>query len=158
VHDLSAKLELAEKALVTKQQRIDEMKQTVAKQEEEMETVGLLKAQIEVYCSDFHAERAAREKIHEEKEKLAIQLEYMKKENSNLKDDLIRLGRYSKIKKKHIQISVVSSEPVYIPCRPSIVEMQRRHGAQGPKFACPKCAEILPDIDTLQIHVMDCII
>ncbi|XP_064417329.1 optineurin isoform X2 [Latimeria chalumnae] len=160
VHDLSAKLELAEKALVTKQQRIDEMKQTVAKQEEEMETVGLLKAQIEVYCSDFHAERAAREKIHEEKEKLAIQLEYMKKENSNLKDDLIRLGR------------------------PSIVEMQRRHGAQGPsqqdnssalvhrgpnncdwqhqgsipEFACPKCAEILPDIDTLQIHVMDCII
>lgn len=24
-------------------------------------------------------------------------------------------------------------------------------------YSCPKCEEILPDLDTLQIHVMDCI-
>ncbi|XP_042323062.1 optineurin-like isoform X2 [Sceloporus undulatus] len=30
-----------------------------------------------MYCSDFHAERAAREKIHEEKEQLAVQLTYL---------------------------------------------------------------------------------
>lgn len=27
-----------------------------------------------------------------------------------------------------------------------------------PIHSCPKCGEVLPDIDTLQIHVMDCII
>lgn len=27
-----------------------------------------------------------------------------------------------------------------------------------PVHSCPKCAMVLPDIDTLQIHVMDCII
>ncbi|KAM3842161.1 optineurin-like, partial [Diretmus argenteus] len=63
----------------------------------------------------------------------------------------------------------------------SLNEMQRRHvsrgcnphggaGAQGgdgqdwqqqgniPEHACPKCNEILPDLDSLQIHIMDCII
>lgn len=26
-----------------------------------------------------------------------------------------------------------------------------------PEHACPKCGEILPDLDSLQIHIMDCI-
>lgn len=42
--------------------------------------------QMEVYCSDFHAERAAREKIHEEKEQLAVQLAYLLKEQQNLEE------------------------------------------------------------------------
>lgn len=29
--------------------------------------------------------------------------------------------------------------------------------ASIPEHACPKCNEILPDLDTLQIHIMDCI-
>lgn len=36
-----------------------------------------------------------------------------------------------------------------------------QHGQQPrsiPIHSCPKCGEVLPDIDTLQIHVMDCII
>lgn len=65
--ELSEKLELAEKALASKQLQMDEMKQTIAKQEEDLETMTVLRAQMEVYCSDFHAERAAREKIHEER-------------------------------------------------------------------------------------------
>nr|2LO4_A Chain A, Optineurin [Homo sapiens] len=32
------------------------------------------------------------------------------------------------------------------------------HMASIPIHSCPKCGEVLPDIDTLQIHVMDCII
>lgn len=34
-------------------------------------------AQMEVYYADFHAERAAREKIHGEKEQLTVQLAYL---------------------------------------------------------------------------------
>lgn len=51
--------------------------------------------QAEVYSSDFYAERAAREKIHEEKERLAAQLEYVKKQNSQLHEEMESLGRYS---------------------------------------------------------------
>ncbi|XP_066489618.1 optineurin isoform X2 [Tiliqua scincoides] len=155
--ELTRRLGLAEKALADKQFQIDEMKQTIAKQEEELETVTVLQAQMELYCSDFHAERAAREKIHEEKEQLAVQLAYLLSERQDRED----LDRYS------------------------LAEMQTRHGArlpsdpenpshfsQGgtedqnwdqqqrsiPVHSCPKCGMILPDIDTLQIHVMDCII
>ncbi|KFQ16456.1 Optineurin [Leptosomus discolor] len=154
VEQLNAKVELAEQALAAKQLQIDEMKQIIAKQEEDLETMSVLRAQMEVYCSDFHAERAAREKIHEEKEQLAVQLAYLLKERQNLED----LGRNS------------------------LAEMQNRHGARAPDrehsprlvqrgtgsqdwpeqrnismYSCPKCEEILPDLDTLQIHVMDCI-
>ncbi|XP_040451578.1 optineurin isoform X3 [Falco naumanni] len=154
VEQLNAKVELAEQALAAKQLQIDEMKQIITKQEEDLETMAVLRAQMEVYCSDFHAERAAREKIHEEKEQLAVQLAYLLKEQQNLED----LGRNS------------------------LAEMQNRHGARAPDrehsprlvqrgtgsqdwpeqrnismYSCPKCEEILPDLDTLQIHVMDCI-
>ncbi|NXM54441.1 OPTN protein, partial [Illadopsis cleaveri] len=154
VEQLTAKVELAEQALAAKQLQIDEMKQLIAKQEEDLETMSVLRAQMEVYCSDFHAERAAREKIHEEKEQLALQLAYLLKEQQNFED----LGRTS------------------------LAEMQSRHGARMPDrehsphlvqrgtnsqdwpeqrnisvYTCPKCEEILPDLDTLQIHVMDCI-
>ena len=50
--------------------------------------------QAEVYSSDFYAERAAREKLHEERERLAAQLEFVKKQNSQLQDEMESLGRY----------------------------------------------------------------
>ncbi|KAL8220825.1 UNVERIFIED_CONTAM: hypothetical protein K2H54_055343, partial [Gekko kuhli] len=43
--ELTHRLELAEKALAAKQLQIDEMKQAIAKQEEELETVAVLRAQ-----------------------------------------------------------------------------------------------------------------
>lgn len=50
--------------------------------------------QAEVYSSDFYAERAAREKLHEERERLATQLEYVKKQNTHLQEELDSMGRY----------------------------------------------------------------
>lgn len=35
---------------------------------------------------------------------------------------------------------------------------QQQQQRNIPIHSCPKCGEVLPDIDTLQIHVMDCII
>ncbi len=57
--------------------------------------------QAEIYSSDFYAERAAREKIHEEKERLANQLEYVKKQHTQLQDEMESLGRYA-INFKHL--------------------------------------------------------
>lgn len=46
VEELNKKLELAEKALATKQLQLDEIKQTIAKQEEDLETMAVLRAQV----------------------------------------------------------------------------------------------------------------
>uniref|UniRef100_A0A674A254 Optineurin n=1 Tax=Salmo trutta TaxID=8032 RepID=A0A674A254_SALTR len=154
VGDLQTRLDAAEKALAAKQQQIDVMKQEIYQKEKELETISVFQAQAEVYSSDFYAERAAREKIHEEKEHLFAQLEFVKKQNTQLQDEMDSLGRQS------------------------LSDMQRRHmprggnmqGARGgdardwqqqgniPEQVCPKCNEILPDLDSLQIHIMDCII
>uniref|UniRef100_A0A4W5RZH7 Optineurin n=1 Tax=Hucho hucho TaxID=62062 RepID=A0A4W5RZH7_9TELE len=154
VGDLQTRLDAAEKALAAKQQQIDVMKQEIYQKEKELETISVFQAQAEVYSSDFYAERAAREKIHEEKERLFAQLEFVKKQNTQLQDEMDSLGRQS------------------------LSDMQRRHmprggnmqGARGgdasdwqqqgniPEHVCPKCNESLPDLDSLQIHIMDCII
>ncbi|XP_039727696.1 LOW QUALITY PROTEIN: crk-like protein [Pteropus medius] len=85
LQELHEKLELAEKALTSKQPQVDEMKQTITKQEEDLETITVLGAQMEVYCSDFHAERP-REKIHEENEQLALQLAILLRDNNAFED------------------------------------------------------------------------
>lgn len=158
LQELREKLELAEQALASKQLQMDDMKQTLAKQEEELETVAVLRAQMEVYCSDFHAERAAREKIHEEKEQLALQLAILLKENNDFEDG----GRQSlmEMQCRHGARTSDSDQQAYLFQR-GAEDVSWQHGQQPRSIAvhsCPKCGEVLPDMDTLQIHVMDCII
>ncbi|XP_029403549.1 optineurin isoform X2 [Mus pahari] len=158
LQELSEKLELAEQALAAKQLQMDEMKQTIAKQEEDLETMAVLRAQMEVYCSDFHAERAAREKIHEEKEQLALQLAMLLKENNDIEDG----SRQSlmEMQCRHGARTSDSDQQAYLFQR-GAEDRSWQHGQQPrsiPIHSCPKCGEVLPDMDTLQIHVMDCII
>ncbi|GAB1285941.1 Optineurin [Apodemus speciosus] len=158
LQELREKLELAEQALASKQLQMDDMKQTLAKQEEDLETMAVLRAQMEVYCSDFHAERAAREKIHEEKEQLALQLAILLKENDDFEDG----GRQSlmEMQCRHGARTSDSDQQAYLFER-GAEDVSWQHGQQPRSIAvhsCPKCGEVLPDIDTLQIHVMDCII
>ncbi|XP_043943898.1 optineurin isoform X2 [Protopterus annectens] len=160
VSDLSKKLELAENALAKKQGQIDEMLDTLSKNEEEMEAIPLMKTQMEIYCADFHAEREARQKIHEDKERLGVQLEFLVKENSKLREDLDNLGRQSlaHMQQRHGAAAGGNQDqgPRVAHRGPDSRDWQ--HQVNIPEHACPKCGEILPDIDSLQIHVMDCII
>lgn len=158
LQELHEKLELAEKALASKQLQMDEMKQTIAKQEEDLETMTILRAQMEVYCSDFHAERAAREKIHEEKEQLALQLAILLKDNNTFEDGSSRQS-LMEMQSRHGARTSDSDQQAYLVQRGAEdrnwLQQQQRN---IPIHSCPKCGEVLPDIDTLQIHVMDCII
>nr|XP_020855388.1 optineurin isoform X2 [Phascolarctos cinereus] len=157
--ELNEKLDLAERALASKQLQMDEMKQTIAKQEEDLETMAVLRAQMEVYCSDFHAERAAREKIHEEKEQLALQLAFLLKEN-NVFEDGSRQSLMELQSRHGARSTNEQDQQPYLVQRGADDRSWRQQQQQRsiPIHSCPKCGEILPDIDTLQIHVMDCII
>ncbi|XP_075826559.1 optineurin isoform X2 [Microtus pennsylvanicus] len=157
LQELHEKLELAERALASKQLQMDEMKQTIAKQEEDLETMAVLRTQMEVYCSDFHAERAAREKIHEEKEQLALQLAILLKENNDFEDG----ARQSlmEMQSRHGARTSDSDQQAYLLQRGAEDMSWRQQQPRSlPIHSCPKCGEVLPDMDTLQIHVMDCII
>lgn len=156
VDQLQERLTAAEEALAAKQDHIDHMKQDIFQKEKELETISVFQAQAEVYSSDFYAERAAREKLHEEKERLAAQLEYLKKQNSQLQDEMDSLGRRSlnEMQRRHVSLGGGQHG-----AGASLVGRGTDWQHQGniPEHACPKCNEILPDLDSLQIHIMDCI-
>ncbi|KAM7366929.1 hypothetical protein PAMP_014864 [Pampus punctatissimus] len=151
--ELQERLTSAEEALAAKQEKIDSMKLEIFQKEKDLETVSVFQAQAEVYSSDFHAERAAREKLHEAKERLATQLEFVKKENTKLKEEMESLGwlSLSEMRRRHVEN----------PQRGGASLVGRgtdwQHQGNIPEHACPKCNEILPDLDSLQIHIMDCI-
>ncbi|XP_070710159.1 optineurin isoform X2 [Pempheris klunzingeri] len=156
VDQLQDRLNAAEEALAVKQEKIDRMKQEIFLKEKEMETISVFQAQAEVYSSDFYAERAAREKLHEERERLAAQLEYVKKQNTHLQEEMDSLGRRSlnEMQRRHVSLGGNAHGP-----GAALVGRGADWQHQGniPEHACPKCNEILPDLDSLQIHIMDCI-
>ncbi|KAF0882998.1 optineurin isoform X1 [Crocuta crocuta] len=158
LQELSGKLELAEKALASKQLQMDEMKQTIARQEEDLETMAVLRAQMEVYCSDFHAEREAREKIHEEKEQLALQLAILLKENNTFEDGGSRQSLMEMQSRHGARTSDPDQQAYLVQRGAEDTNWRQQQQRNIPIHSCPKCGEVLPDIDTLQIHVMDCII
>ncbi|KAM6896159.1 optineurin [Lycodopsis pacificus] len=157
VDELQERLSAAEEALAAKQNHIDQMKQEIFSKEEELQTISVFQAQAEVYSSDFYAERAAREKLHEERERLAAQLEYVKKQNNQLQEELDSLGRHSltEMQKRHVSMG---GNPHGAAASLVGRGTDWQHQGNIPEHACPKCNEILPDLDSLQIHIMDCII
>ncbi|XP_075713528.1 optineurin isoform X2 [Rhinoderma darwinii] len=85
--EMQEKLNTCEKALAKKQFEIDEIKEAAAKYQPDSETIDVLRAQIDIYCSDFHAEREARQNIHQEKEQVAARLAYVIQENEKLREE-----------------------------------------------------------------------
>ncbi|XP_072003440.1 optineurin isoform X2 [Engystomops pustulosus] len=153
LHEMQQKLEACEKALAKKQVEIDGMKETAVKNQADSETIDVLRAQIEIYCADFHAEREARQNIHQEKEQIAARLAYILQENEKLKEER---GRESieQFQRRHSSIrSADGSEN-------STLASRGTENLEQPSLTvhtCPKCQLMVPDMDTLQIHVMDCI-
>uniref|UniRef100_A0A8C6LKB3 NF-kappa-B essential modulator n=1 Tax=Nothobranchius furzeri TaxID=105023 RepID=A0A8C6LKB3_NOTFU len=168
--DLSSRLEEAERALALKQDTIDKLKEEVEQQKGSLETVPVLTAQAEIYKADFLAEREAREKLNQKKEELQEQLTQSLAENDRLKQEALSRSRMEQMKLRHMKD--FQPRPLHIPppqgTLPAAPSFRNQalvpvsdQGAAGneelPDLCCPKCHYLAPDMDTLQIHVMDCI-
>ncbi|XP_070766555.1 NF-kappa-B essential modulator isoform X2 [Enoplosus armatus] len=176
--DLCSRLEEAERALALKQDLIDKLKEEVEQQKGSLETVPVLTAQAEIYKADFLAEREAREKLNQKKEELQDQLTQAMAEIDRLKQEATSRARMEQMKLRHLEDfptraphipppQGVFPGPAFntVPPVPSFrnqglvpVGDQGAVGAEElPDLCCPKCKYQAPDMDTLQIHVMDCI-
>ncbi|XP_029012329.1 NF-kappa-B essential modulator isoform X2 [Betta splendens] len=170
--DLCSRLEDAERALALKQDLIDKLKEEVEQQKGSLETVPVLTAQAEIYKADFLAERDAREKLNEKKEELQEQLTKAMAEIERLKQDATARARIEQMKQRHLE-DFSARAPLIPPPQafntvPPATSFRNQglvpvgdQGAAGnedlPDLCCPKCQYLAPDMDTLQIHVMDCI-
>ncbi|XP_017376305.1 NF-kappa-B essential modulator isoform X3 [Cebus imitator] len=159
LEDVKQQLQQAEEALVAKQEVIDKLKEEAEQHKMVMETVPVLKAQADIYKADFQAERQAREKLAEKKELLQEQLEQLQREYSKLKATCQESARIEDMRKRHVEVSQAPLPPA--PAHHSFLLAQpnqrRSPPEEPPDFCCPKCQYQAPDMDTLQIHVMECI-
>ncbi|XP_049920597.1 NF-kappa-B essential modulator isoform X2 [Epinephelus moara] len=170
--DLCSRLEEAERALALKQDLIDKLKEEVEQQKGSLETVPVLTAQAEIYKADFLAEREAREKLNQKKEELQDQLTQALAEIDRLKQEATTRLRMEQMKLRHVDDFTTRAPRIpppqafnTVPPAPSFrnqglvpVGDQGAAGAEElPDLCCPKCQYQAPDMDTLQIHVMDCI-
>ncbi|XP_034392066.1 NF-kappa-B essential modulator isoform X2 [Cyclopterus lumpus] len=170
--DLCSRLEEAERALALKQDLIDKLKEEVEQQKGSLETVPVLTAQAEIYKADFLAEREAREKLNQKKEELQDQLTQAVAEIDRLKQEATTRARMEQMKLRHLEDFSTRAPHIpppqafnTVPPAPSFrnpglvpVGDQGAAGAEElPHLCCPKCHYQAPDMDTLQIHVMDCI-
>ncbi|XP_050926976.1 LOW QUALITY PROTEIN: NF-kappa-B essential modulator [Lates calcarifer] len=176
--DLCGRLEEAERALALKQDLIDKLKEEVEQQKGSLETVPVLTAQAEIYKADFLAEREAREKLNQKKEELQDQLNQAMAEIERIKQDAASRARMEQMKMRHMEDfppraplipppQGVFPSPAFNTVPPASSFRNQGlvpvgdQGAAGteelPDLCCPKCQYQAPDMDTLQIHVMDCI-
>ncbi|XP_029291110.1 NF-kappa-B essential modulator isoform X4 [Cottoperca gobio] len=170
--DLCSRLEEAERALALKQDLIDKLKEEVEQQKGSLETVPVLTAQAEIYKADFLAEREAREKLNQKKEELQDQLTQALAEIERLKQEATSRARMEQMKLRHLEDFPTRAPHIpppqafnTVPPAPSFRNQGLAPlGDQGvagteelPDLCCPKCQYQAPDMDTLQIHVMDCI-
>ncbi|KAM8753682.1 NF-kappa-B essential modulator isoform 4-T4 [Acanthopagrus schlegelii] len=176
--DLCSRLEEAERALALKQDLIDKLKEEVEQQKGSLETVPVLTAQAEIYKGDFLAEREAREKLNQKKEELQDQLTQALAELDRLKQEATSRARMEQMKLRHLEDFPARAPRIPPPqgafpgaafnTAPPATSFRNQglvpvgdQGAAGaeelPDLCCPKCQYQAPDMDTLQIHVMDCI-
>ncbi|XP_072222851.1 NF-kappa-B essential modulator isoform X1 [Leuresthes tenuis] len=176
--DLCSRLEEAERALALKQDRIDKLKEEVEQLKGSLDTVPVLTAQAEIYKADFLAEREAREKLNQKKEELQEQLNQALGDIERLKQEAMSRARMEQMKLRHRED--FTTRPPLIPPPQGVftgaafntvppaqsfrnqglvpISDQGAVGAEElPDLCCPKCQYLAPDMDTLQIHVMDCI-
>ncbi|XP_060107889.1 NF-kappa-B essential modulator [Heteronotia binoei] len=163
--ELSDQLQQAEEALVAKQELIDKLKEESEQHKAVMETVPVLKAQADIYKTDFLAERHAREKLHEQREALLEQLAQLQRDYEKLKADSEGTSRalMEEMRNRHAEVRPPPSQTPYLmgaaPFHPQLTAGPRHSVAEEqPDYCCPKCQYRAPDMDTLQIHIMDCIL
>ncbi|XP_034151953.1 NF-kappa-B essential modulator [Esox lucius] len=172
--DVCGRLEEAERALALKQDLIDKLKEEVEQQRGSLETVPVLTAQAEIYKADFLAEREAREKLNQRKEELQDQLNTAHAEIERLKQEGTSRARMEEMQQRHLGPHIPPQPGAFpggafntapppssfrsVGLAGGVVVGVPGGGAEElPDYRCPKCQYQAPDMDTLQIHVMDCI-
>ncbi|XP_055881811.1 NF-kappa-B essential modulator-like [Biomphalaria glabrata] len=173
INRLTAQVIAADEAIAYRDEQIAQLRAEIASNSFS-EEIHLLKFQADLFKSDFAAEREARTKLAEEKSKLQEEMEQLRELNRTLREEL---DAYNQRQIRDIQRRFDDSErqrrtpPLntnrfsgagwnvfpesQVPVVPRQDEDEELKSFQ--QYDCPKCSTLFPDIDSLQLHVPDCI-
>ncbi|NWS65271.1 NEMO protein, partial [Chunga burmeisteri] len=106
--------------------------------------------QADIYKADFEAERAAREQLHAQREALQEALAQLQ---LRLESEGAARVRMEEMRNRHSELRPPAAAGGF----GALPAPLRAPPEEQPDLCCPKCQYKAPDMDTLQIHVMDCI-
>jgi len=163
VDRMTARLMQAEEALNEERLRHEETKERLSAVSLDAEALPLLRAQVEVYQSDFNAERAARERIAGQKADLEEQFrqhkagEQLPKEapdrDREFRQDKERLGaRGLGFGRREHNGDAFENIPTTVNTRPVPTP-----AADETTFPCPRCNREFRNTTLLTRHVNDCL-
>uniref|UniRef100_A0A8V5GQL5 Uncharacterized protein n=1 Tax=Melopsittacus undulatus TaxID=13146 RepID=A0A8V5GQL5_MELUD len=156
--DRRSQVRPAPEALAAKQERIDRLEAEAQAQRAQLETIPVLQAQADIFKADFAAERAAREQLHAQREALQEELEQLRRRLEA--EGAARDPKSSKTDPKSPEIDpkpTPNNQRLTPNHPPHRIRLGGPPPEEEPELCCPKCLYKAPDMDTLQIHVMDCI-
>lgn len=141
--EFKRELLLKNKVLLEKTVLIDNLHEEISKLKIENETIPILRTQVDVYQADFNQEREARNKIKEEKERIADDLRHLQRRNQQLLEEVEKYQEGF----VHVQNQQQSQQA-------SPTQQQSRELSL---FSCPKCNFAFYDYQALENHVYRCI-
>lgn len=166
-HDaVTAKLLSYEELLSAKNEELAKLKKEsgiakakLAEVQNEGEQVAVLRAQVEVYQSDFRAEREAREALASEREQLRDELKQLHARNTQLMDDLQcnphQLPMSSTPAATTISGNSLPSNTSTLPKKTK--EKSKEEVLDEALFYCPKCNKSFTELRPLEEHVNRCL-
>ncbi|XP_065058937.1 optineurin-like isoform X2 [Rhopilema esculentum] len=164
-------------------QKLKEKEAEIQRLGDEVQTLDAYKEQVKVYESDFRMEREAREKQQGDILVLREEIHRLKLENTRLREDVESVHKHNlhELQRRYGPLTQVPQgyhninphagiygrgaqapdnrmdhSRIYDSGRGSF-EMPPQESDQVMQRACPKCRMTFPDLDTLQIHVLECI-
>ncbi|XP_068083261.1 optineurin isoform X2 [Anabrus simplex] len=169
--NLTAQVLCKDEELAEKTKEITQLKEKVKKLEVENEAITILKAQVEVYQSDFNAEREARENLAGEKERLAEDLRLLQRRNQQLLEEVEKLRSNtepSQNRKTSPSFPNSGWSTIGTPGRsasstsrmrhsPAPEETQQRDESENELLFCPKCELSFTSLKPLEQHVDSCL-
>lgn len=177
IDHLTAQLIAAEESLSLKNQTLENLQEKIKKCTAENDDIPLLRAQADIYKSDFDAERAAHEKEHQENKKLKEDLQNIELQNRELLDQLEALSReqLSEMRQRvypryptgtynrnpfqggsyEPDPRVPSSGYYMLPQSVQTNNEATQHEEETEALNCPLCGGKFPDQDSLKLHVAE---
>lgn len=139
---LNNEIKIKDNALQLKSDEMTKLHETVERLQLENESIPILKAQVDLYQSDYNAERGMRLELEGERNRLAEDLRLLQRRNNTLINRI-----ESSPSSSSQQNPSMNHQPSLAPSAPNM----------QPQFVCPKCGFQLKTYDELVVHVNVCL-
>ncbi|XP_044740691.1 optineurin isoform X1 [Chrysoperla carnea] len=143
---LNNEIKIKDNALQLKSDEMTKLQETVQRLQLENESISILKAQVELYQSDYNAERGIRLELEGERNRLAEDLRLLQRRNNTL------INRIESSPESSSQNNPSMNQSSSTPSAPT-----QNFTSQPSTFICPICNKTFRTLRFLEDHLDQCL-